>query len=119
MTKILVVDDEPVILSLVREMLGNIGEYEVFDTLTGVMALEIVKRESIDIAIVDVRLAQGEDGMIVLKEIKKYNSAIKVVMMTLITTDKSFEVGAYKHGASDYIYKPFSIDDLEKAMKKL
>ena len=70
----------------------------------------MVKSEEYDVVVTDLRLS-GMSGMDFLKEIKKHNQEIIVVIMTAYGTLES-AVSAIKEGAYDYIAKPFSTDEL-------
>ena len=72
--------------------------------------LKMVKSEEYDVVVSDLRLS-GMSGMDFLKEIKKHNQEIIVVIMTAYGTLES-AVSAIKEGAYDYIAKPFSTDEL-------
>ena len=72
--------------------------------------LKMVKSEEYDVVVTDLRLS-GMSGIDFLKEIKKHNQEIIVVIMTAYGTLES-AVSAIKEGAYDYIAKPFSTDEL-------
>ncbi|HJV46728.1 MAG TPA: response regulator [Bacillota bacterium] len=112
--KILIVDDQYGIRVLLYEVFGKEG-YQTFQAANGKQALEIVGNESPDLVILDMKIP-GMDGLEILKEIKKINKEIKVIMMTaygeLDMIKEATELGAVTH-----FTKPFDIDELRLAVK--
>lgn len=107
--KILVVDDEAIILKIINEELINEG-YEVDTASDGEEASIKIKQKKYDLIILDNKMPK-KSGIDVLKEIKNYNLNIIVIMMTAFGTINN-AVEAMKLGAYDYITKPFENDDL-------
>ena len=104
---ILIVDDEPSILQSLSGLLSDEG----FDTLTadnGYEALKVIDAESPDLVLLDIWMP-GIDGLETLKEIKKENPFIQVIIITGHGTIET-AVKATKLGAFDLIEKPLSID---------
>lgn len=108
-SKILIVDDEKLMRISLESQLKKEG-YNVKSTDNALDGLRMVKSEEYDVVVTDLRLS-GMSGMDFLKEIKKYNQEIIVVIMTAYGTLES-AVSAIKEGAYDYIAKPFSTDEL-------
>jgi DNA-binding NtrC family response regulator len=117
--KILVVDDEEIVLKSCQKILEG-GGHQVFTALSGQEAFELLGKESIDIVITDIKMP-GMDGMEVLERIKEKYPDILVIMITGYSTVQS-AVQAMKLGAFDYIPKPFTPDEVlvvvEKALEK-
>lgn len=113
--KVLVVDDQYGIRVLLYEVFGKEG-YETFQAANGKQALEIVVNETPDMVILDMKIP-GMDGLEILKEIKKINQEIKVIMMTaygeLDMIKEATDLGAITH-----FTKPFDIDELRMAVNK-
>ncbi len=104
---ILIVDDEPSIL----QSLGGLLEDEGFEILTatnGYEALKIIDLQFPDLVLLDIWMP-GIDGIETLKEIKKGNPSIQVIIITGHGTIET-AVKATKLGAFDFIEKPLSID---------
>mgnify|MGYP005843215613 CR=1 FL=1 len=103
MGKVMVVDDEVGICELLGSFLAA-KNHEVYTAYDGPTALRKVREIKPEVVLLDVALP-GMDGMEVLKEIRKIDPAIGVVMVTgLMDHDqakKTFEMGAY-----DYVTKP-------------
>jgi len=106
---ILIVDDEP---SIVKSLVGILSD-EGFDVSTapnGYEALKIIDAESPDLVLLDIWMP-GIDGIETLKEIKKDNPFIQVIIITGHGTIET-AVQATKLGAFDLIEKPLSIDKI-------
>ena len=106
---ILIVDDEPSIIQSLSGILTDEG-FDILTALNGYEALKIIELESPDIVLLDIWM-QGIDGIETLKEIKKKNPQLPVLM---ITGHGSIEtaVNATKIGAFDFFEKPLSIDKI-------
>ena len=104
---ILIVDDEPSILNSLSGLLSDEG-FEIITASNGYEALKIVDVESPDLVLLDIWM-QGIDGIETLKEIKKDNPHIQVIIITGHGTTET-AVKAIKFGAFDLIEKPLSID---------
>ena len=104
---ILIVDDEPSILQTLSGLLSDEG-FEVTTAANGYEALKIIDSESPDLVLLDIWMP-GIDGIETLKEIKKENPTIQVIIITGHGTIET-AVNATKLGAYDLIEKPLSID---------
>lgn len=109
--RVLVVDDEPGILRIVRINLSLAG-YEVLTTASGEEAIRLSQSESPDIVLLDV-LLRPLDGLQVLKRLRDF-SQVPVLLFTArsYTADQALEVGA-----NGIIAKPFRPDELVKKIK--
>ncbi len=114
--RILVVDDEESIQTLLREALTAWG-YRVSCVGTGREALEAMQGRLFDLALVDIRMPEM-DGLTFLREVKKRDESIEVVIMTGYPTVAT-AVEALKEGASDYLPKPLMMDELRHLMTGL
>ncbi len=110
MSKILIVDDERSMRDFLAILLKKEG-HEVVAAADGVDALKAVQGEIFDLVISDMKMP-GVDGMGVLKSIKEVSPETAVVMITAYATAET-AVEAMKAGASDYIIKPFKVDELK------
>ncbi len=106
---ILIVDDEALTLKTISRALEAEG-YEIFLAQSGEQAVEIAQRERPDIALLDVVLP-GIDGVEVLRQLKRLDSSIVVVMMSAYRVVER-AVEALKLGAYDYLTKPFHVSDM-------
>ncbi len=114
--RILVVDDELVIRESLAGWLKRDG-YEVSTVASGEEALDVLKRKSFDILLLDIQM-DGISGLEVLKHVKEDYTDIDVVMITAFGSVPS-AVQAMKSHAFDYILKPFDPDELGVLIKKL
>ncbi|HLB05655.1 MAG TPA: sigma-54 dependent transcriptional regulator [Thermodesulfobacteriota bacterium] len=109
--RILVVDDEEYTCTVMKRLLSKKG-YDVLIARNGYEAVSVCKREDVDLALLDQRMP-GISGIETLKEIKRINPAISVVMMTGYATVEE-AVKAMKLGAYTYLTKPFdNIEEVE------
>ena len=117
-SNILVVDDEPDMLETFRSILKK--KYRVITSNSGKGALTILKKERVDICLLDIKMPDM-DGIEVLKRIKDIDENLEVIMVTALK-DVKLAVKAMKLGAFEYINKPFEVDELlaltEKALEK-
>jgi two-component system nitrogen regulation response regulator NtrX len=104
---LLIVDDEPSILQSLGGLLSDEG-FEVATAANGYEALKLIEAESPDLVLLDIWMP-GIDGIETLKEIKKENPNIQVIIITGHGTIET-AVRATKLGAFDLIEKPLSID---------
>jgi DNA-binding NtrC family response regulator len=112
-TKVLVIDDEQVVLDSVKKILLDEG-YEVEVNLSGRDGLKDALQSHYDIVLTDIRMPDI-GGMRVLRDIKRSKPSLPVIMITGYASVKS-SVQAMKLGASDYVEKPFTPDQLIKAV---
>jgi DNA-binding NtrC family response regulator len=111
--KALVIDDEQIVLDSVRKILSQ-GDYEVDISLSGRQGLELAISRQYDIVLTDIRMPDM-GGMRVLRDIKRAKPSLPVLMITGFATVKS-AVQAMKLGAAEYLAKPFTPDELLKAV---
>ncbi len=107
-TSILLVDDEPQLLRLVRSNLELAG-YRVFTALDARTALKLVDTEVPDLIILDIMLPEM-DGYELCRRIREFSS-VPIIMLTAKVED-SDKVRGLKLGADDYLTKPFSVQEL-------
>jgi two-component system OmpR family response regulator len=107
-THILVVDDDPQIRDLLSEYLSANG-MRVSTASSGRESMKVLSEESIDLVILDLRLAD-EDGMSIARDLRD-RLAIPVIMLTGVR-DEADRVMGLELGADDYVTKPFSPREL-------
>jgi DNA-binding NtrC family response regulator len=113
---VLVVDDEEQICELLQEALHRWG-YHVRATTSGAQALELIQSRLFEAALLDIRMPEI-DGLQLLSEIKRHDPNVEVVMMTAFPEVKT-AIKALKEGASDYLVKPFDLEELRHLMGRL
>ncbi|MBF0395373.1 MAG: response regulator [Desulfobacterales bacterium] len=113
--KILVIDDEQIVLDSVYKILIT-ENYEVDTTLSGTKGIKMAISEPYDVVLTDIRMPDI-GGLLVLRDIKRAKPELQVIIITGYATVQS-AVQAMKLGASDYIEKPFSPEELIKAIAR-
>ncbi len=116
MPSILIIDDE----AIIRETLSDWLEREGYITETAITGEEGIEKERInkfDIAIVDLKLP-GMDGIEIIRKLKEIDPDISVIMITAYATIET-AVCAMKEGASDYLTKPFNLEEISLVVKKI
>jgi DNA-binding NtrC family response regulator len=113
--KVLVIDDEVVILKSCDKILSEEG-YEVQTVQTGAEGLQKLAREKFDIVLTDLMMPEI-NGMEVLKRCRETFSDIIVIMITGYTTVQT-AVETMKIGAYGYIPKPFTPEELVEAIDR-
>ncbi len=101
---ILVVDDEEMMRNLLNRILSREG-YRVRSAQNGVAALEVLKKEKVDIIVSDMKMP-GMNGFELLKIVKKQYPGIGVIIMTAFGDTYTVK-DALLLGADEYITKPF------------
>jgi two-component system, response regulator, stage 0 sporulation protein F len=108
--RILIVDDEPALLDILVEQFIN-SPYEIETAATGADALCAVRRERPDVVLLDIKMP-AMNGLEVLKEIKKIDRSITVIVVSGISelpiTDEAF-----RNDAFGYVPKPFDFRYLQ------
>jgi DNA-binding NtrC family response regulator len=112
---ILVVDDDPELRETIREVLVQ-ADFLVNTAASGDDALDLLDREDFDIVLLDLMMP-GPGGMEVLPQIKRKTPRTRVIMITAFATIEN-AVASMRKGASDYITKPFKVDELLMAVMK-
>jgi DNA-binding response OmpR family regulator len=112
--KILVVDDDPTLLDMVRFVLQREG-FEVLDAEDAFKGLEIIASERVDLALLDVMMPKM-DGLTMLAQLREHNQDLKVIIMTAVSTPEA-AIAALRDQACDFLAKPFDVPELLSAVK--
>ena len=112
---LLVVDDDPVTLDLLKEVLSKEG-YKVTVALGGEEAIAKGAEDVFDIVITDVRMGD-QDGMEVLRAFKRMAPDTTVIMITAFGSIET-AIEAIREGAFDYISKPFKLDEIKLTLAR-
>jgi two-component system KDP operon response regulator KdpE len=107
--RILVVDDEPAIRRFLRTSLTAEG-YLVIEAADGTTALDTLRRNPIDVLVLDLGLPDI-DGFDIIRQLRGAGSAVPIIILSS-RTDESGKVQALDLGADDYVTKPFGVDEL-------
>jgi two-component system KDP operon response regulator KdpE len=107
--RVLVVDDEPAIRRFLRTSLTAQG-YQVTEAEDGRTALELLKRNTTDVLVLDLGLPDI-DGFDVIRQLRDAGSVVPIIVLSS-RTDEAGKVRALDSGADDYLTKPFGVDEL-------
>lgn len=117
--KVMLVDDEKEFVDVLAERL-EARDFDLAKAYSGEEALVKLQEHEVDVAVVDV-LMPGKDGVETLREIKRMNALIEVIMLTGNATVET-AVEGMKQGAFDYLLKPTEtrdlVDKITKAYKR-
>ncbi len=119
-TRILVVDDSVVVRKLVTDQLGDVPGLEVIGSApNGKIALQKIERDRPDLVVLDVEMpVMG--GLETLREIKRHDKSILVLMFSSFTTaGAQVTVDALTLGAEDYVAKPANLMDADAGAKAI
>ncbi len=112
---VLVVDDDQAHRTMLRTLVSGWG-YQISEADDGDTAIEMVHGGPYDLILMDIRMIKVS-GLEALSEIKAYNPAIPVIIMTAYSSVET-AVEALKKGAYDYLTKPLDFDELRLAMER-
>ena len=107
--KILIIDDEEIVIDSCTHILANSG-YQIVTAKNGTMGLEMMEKENPDLIFVDLKMP-GISGMEVLEKVQEYDPTIVPIVITGFATVSS-AVDAMKRGAYDFLPKPFTPDEM-------
>lgn len=113
--KILVVDDEPDTLRLVRRILREEG-YQVEEAIDGQQALTAFRIWRPDLILLDIILPQ-HDGLSVLRTIREQDAATGIIMLSALNNDQLTRE-AIIAGADDYVRKPFLLREIRARIQQ-
>lgn len=113
--RILVVDDDTAHRTMLHALIGGWG-YEISEADDGSSAVSEVRERPYDLVLMDVRML-NVSGLEALSEIKSFNPAIPVIIMTAYSSVEA-AVDAIKQGAYDYLTKPLDFDKLKLAIER-
>ena len=112
--KVLLVDDEKTILSVLEQVL-NLEGYVPFISSDGVEALEIIQEEKIRVCFLDLRMP-AMDGIELCRQVRAVDPDAKVFALSGFV-DSYDEGELHEVGFSDYFQKPFNIDEISTACR--
>ncbi len=113
--KVLVVDDELDFLETIVKRL-KARKIEVTGVESGFKALDAVMAQDVDVVILDVKMP-GMDGIETLREMKKKQPLVEVIMLTGHASVES-GIQGMQLGAFDYVMKPVALDELLEKMRQ-
>jgi signal transduction histidine kinase/CheY-like chemotaxis protein len=110
----LIVDDESIVLSLIRDALED-EDYDVETAARGAEALKVIESKEINLIVTDIRMPDI-NGIDLVKRARTVQPDMGVIFMTGYANLNSAK-NAIKQGALDYILKPFELDEIRRAVK--
>jgi CheY-like chemotaxis protein len=120
--KVLVMDDEQIILDVTHEVLKFL-DYDVTSATDGLAAIDLYKKEKsagapFDIVILDLSVSQGMGGKETIEQLRKFDPDVKAVVSSGYSDDPA--VRDFSHyGFCERLTKPYKIDDLKNLLEKL
>jgi two-component system chemotaxis response regulator CheY len=116
LSKVLIVDDEPHVLSYVSMLLrATFGELEISQASNAIEAVDLFTREKPDLVLLDLNLI-GTSGLEVLRTIIQLDPDAVVVVLSSVSNRRSVEQAA-EFGASGYLLKELPHEELAAAIK--
>jgi len=114
--KVMVVDDDPMLLSLLTDTLDSIG-YDSVSVPNAESALDSYVNERIDVIVADINLP-GIDGLELVRRVKKLSPDVPVILITGVSL-KNVKTRAFQAGADGFLDKPFRIAVIESMLQRL
>ena len=112
------VDDHAIVREGIRRIIDDTNEIIVAaEASTGQEALDLVEKNKFDLVLMDISMP-GKNGLQTLKEIKKLNKTLPVLMLSM-HAEEQYAMRAMKAGASGYLTKDSASDQLVAAIKKI
>jgi DNA-binding NtrC family response regulator len=115
MPTLLIIEDEAKMRRLLELNLSEDG-FTVYTAADAEAGLNTLRQEKIDLVVTDLKLP-GMNGLELLQAVKRTNATIPVVVMTAYGTVET-AVEAMKAGASDYLLKPFALEEMKLILRK-
>lgn len=114
--KLLVVEDEPNLLSIIRKGLSE-NNNEVSVAMDGRTALEMIQEHNFDVVILDIMIPEI-NGIEICRRLRASKNFVPVLLLTALTTTENVVTGL-NAGADDYMAKPFKFTELEARIAAL
>lgn len=116
MINVVIADDQALIRDSLKIVLSMDDDINVVGTASnGLGVLDILKKEYVDVILMDIRMPKM-DGVLCTKQVKKDYPKTKVIVLTTFD-DEDFVFSALRYGASGYLLKGVSMDELTTAIK--
>lgn len=116
MMNILIVEDEPSLLALLRKGFAELN-YSVSAAMDGAMALAMLSKHSFDVVILDIMLPDI-NGLEICRRIRASKNYVPILMLTALSSNENIITGL-DTGADDYVTKPFKFSELEARVRAL
>lgn len=118
MIKLLIADDQELIRQSLQIILGTVSEFEVTDAVeNGKEVIRSIRKDKPDVILMDIRMPEM-DGVVCTQIIKENYPDIKIIILTTFDDDE-YVFNALKYGASGYLLKGISTNELIEAIQKV
>ncbi len=118
MIKVLIADDQELMRQSLKMILGGVEDFEVTDAVSnGTDVIRSIRENKPDVILMDVRMPKM-DGVVCTKIIKENEPDIKIIILTTFDDDE-YVFNAIKNGASGYLLKGVSFEELIEAIRKV
>lgn len=118
MINVLLVDDHELVRTGIRRLLSDVGGINVYaEAKDGESAISEVRRKRPDVVLMDVSMP-GIGGLEATRKLKQIDSSLPVIILT-VHTDDPFPTSLLKAGASGYLHKGCSVDEIVTAIKEV
>ena len=113
---VLVVDDDPEMRALIHDVLRNDEGYEVTEAPDGAEAVRAIRRQSFDVILMDKNMP-GPSGLDLLPGLLRVSPGTRIILMTAFGDVPSY-VEAVEKGATEYLFKPFRMEEMKAVIRK-
>ena len=113
--RVLVIDDEKDVVYSFQRVLAE-EPVEVIGATSGEEGFKLLKKHPLDLILLDVRIGE-ENGLEILRQVRKEHPRQLVIVMTAHGTAQT-AIEAMKHGAFDYVLKPFDVPELLAVLRR-
>ena len=118
MINILIVDDHLIVREGIKRIINDTADMQIIEEASnGQEAINLIYKNTFDIILLDISMP-GQNGIQTLKLIKKYNSNIPVLMLSM-HSEEQYAMRSIKAGASGYLTKDSASRELETAIRKI
>lgn len=114
--KIIIVDDNMLTRSMIKDLLTEMGHEILCEAENGNEAVQFYKERKPELMLLDM-IMPGKSGLETLKEIKQFDPAARIVMVTAVQQDNMTQQ-LLEAGAAAVLHKPFMYAELEEVLKK-
>ena len=114
--KILICDDSILARKQIKDIIATIGAPEIFEATDGQSAIDIYKKEKPNLVFLDIVMPK-KDGNIAIEEIITFDNDAIIIIVSSVGTQSQLKC-ALEAGATDFIQKPFSKEQIIEALHK-
>ncbi|MFH1148184.1 MAG: HD domain-containing phosphohydrolase [Pseudomonadota bacterium] len=114
---VMLVDDDAAVREILKEFFLALGDYKIFTARDGFEAFDLLNKLEVDCVFVDLMMP-GMNGLQFLEKIKTYDKSILAVVMTGYPSHDAI-IEAMRRGASDFLTKPFKMEEIRIVLERL